>query len=100
MSLQKTRGDNDGNRRGGVRTVTASCEGHGGAVTNRARRYKNAGSMAILRRKLDGSERPGSSTQPHNQIGAKLVELGPNGEWFGPLQAHMHSPTMAMYPFE
>ena len=40
MNLQKNRGVNDGIRRGGVRTVTPSCEGHGGAVTNRARRDK------------------------------------------------------------
>ena len=73
MNLQKTRGVNDGIRRGGVRTVTPSCEGHGGAVTNRARRYKKrgvCGNFAAHTRRIRAARIQHAAPQPNlSQIG-------------------------------
>ena len=76
MNLQKNRGVNHGIRRGGVRTVTPSCEGHGGAVTNRARRYKKRGfygNFAAKSRRNRAAQIQHAAPQPN------LIQVGGAG---------------------
>ena len=87
----------------GADCYTRSCEaeGRGGAVTNRARRYKKrgvCGNFAAHTRRIRAARIQHAAPQPNlSQIGWSWAQMVSG---LGPSKLTCTSPTMAMYPFE